>query len=67
MIFNYSEDYSFHGEFALNYAVWFEDYTEGEFYKISSESFKVTVIDGCVDPAEVSSLSNLINQEYTIT
>lgn len=31
LVVNYSEDYSLHGTYEIVYAVWFEDYTQGDY------------------------------------
>ena len=70
IVINYSEDYSLHGAYEIVYAVWFEDYTQDDYFKIVEVPFTLTVIDECLDPYGIQSVegsNGLVDQEYTIT
>ena len=68
MFLNYSEDYDLHGTYEVVYAVWYEEYqTGGDYYKIVSEPFVLTVIDECRNPYGLTFTGSLSDQEYTLT
>ena len=66
MEFGYTEDTSIVGTWHIVYALWFEEYMEGNYYKVQNDPFTVTIIDPCDTPISVTA-SILSDQEYTIT